>query len=1421
MALAAILLASVFVLTFAAWRQYLWAAKKGAHEPKDTCPYSLTDVFGDRPFANVPHQRGIRWLTEVFSRSAEKYPNFTALQIPRTGESLTFAELDAHAENVAAAVQPLLTGQDQVVAVVMPQDDWQIVAAHLGVLRAGGTLVVLDTTLPDALITHMINDARPVVVLTRGQDKFRDLPTLDVLTLPERAPKRNPPSWLDDPTRRLATIFYTSGTTGMPKGVECPHAGYVNLALTYADYFALIPGMDASSLTSSLGYDGCISEMYSAWVSGCAVVMLTKEEISSGPDLVPVLREAEVTVLFCPPVLLSTLTSTPEVDLPYPLCRYIVPAGEAFPSALVEPWTRCRRQVINTYGPTEASTDTSRQNLRPGEPITLGSPFANVTYVILEIGKLRPLLHGEVGELCIGGVHLARGYRNLPEQTAQKFITHPQFGRLYRTGDKCKIDVRTKRVHFLGRIDAQLKVRGHRVEAQAVEDILQAQFSEIEAAVLDYQNETLVAFVMAPLIFAGEISAVAPAPAEWTERVMAILAKQLPAPSVPTRIFLIEKFVMNPVSGKIDRKCLPDLSLLLRNGDLETPPRAQDTKLGEATLTDADAGLEPGAEEVLAICRYVFETPIGWDEGFAEAGGHSIVIARLAQRLQAAGWAVSVRELLSDCNTARKVASRMRQLQSPAAAATVATKSAQTTAARDESAAKVLSVGRFTILQILFATLLYSPGLLVVLEVLAAVEIGTFFVTGGIWTFIVAGIGLYLLSLLLPFACLLWVMGIKFFLGRDIYRNNVTPGVYPKWSKMHLRVWCIGRMESLVLLPLHAIYRSAPLTAFVLRQLGATVGRNLQCASDAHLAGPLDLIAIEDDVAIQTGAYVQTTRWSGQHLLVGPVHLESGCKIGMRAAIVNNVKVGRGSWITPFTPILRDVGAHEIWEGAPARLAGRCTVLRRTESACRAAQPIWLSEACNVFMQIAVFSAISVVPAAVILWFARDFTPLADADLSSDYFSVTPLHEIIGYLTLYTFIIAWLTIVATSLLGCFFIRYTAASSGLHSARGFSGALLMYRMRKLNNIQRLWTWTITGQYLRALAGMHFTRLGASECDVMFNLVPEFATADAQVFWSNGCFTNMLDYGAQHLTLRHVDMPRNFFSGNNCVVEYGQLPTNFLLGVSTPCSDIYFRRQMRSRLGEPSAVAGNPPLKFASTEVENDQLPTFPLFLTRVFLNDFFSIGMLRVTEGLIFTILYIFSLQMDIGPLIGALLALLLTEAHLILLSVAIKKALVGRDWGVNHTTPFWSLRHFTYFFAQDCFFVWCQGPLSFCAGTILANPMLRWMGCQIGQRTIVIDPMQCSDWNAVKFDDDCVVGGFLQLHTFENMMLKVKQIHIQDGCTICSGATVMSGVVIERGATVLPLSLVLKDMNLLSATYQGSPVEPVAGSTACRGSRFG
>src|SRR5262249_12196311 len=282
-----------------------------------------------------------------------------------------------------------------------------------------------------------------------------------------------------------------------------------------------------------------------------------------------------------------------------------------------------------------------------------------------------------------------------------------------------------------------------------------------------------------------------------------------------------------------------------------------------------------------------------------------------------------------------------------------------------------------------------------------------------------------------PFLTLLWVMIVKLFMAGDMYRNNVSPGVYPKWSKMHLRVWCIGRMEHMVLASLRAMYRSGPIMAFVLRHLGASAGKNLQCAYDAALSGPLDLISIGDDVAIQTGAYVQVARWSGQHLHVGPVRLESGCKIGMRAAIANNVTVGRGTWITPFTPILASVGSQEMWEGAPARLSGRCTELRRTARYCQYASPIWLLEALNIAMQIFISFWLIVLPPVAILCFASGLIPAADAELSGDYFRVTPLWEIVWHVSLYAFITTGLTLAVTALLECLFIRCTAASPGLY------------------------------------------------------------------------------------------------------------------------------------------------------------------------------------------------------------------------------------------------------------------------------------------------------------------------------------------------------------------------------------------------------
>jgi len=1398
------LLLTVIVFAFIAWRRYLWVAKNPADAQEDCCPYSLTEVFSNQHLAGIPQQGGVQWLTEIFENSARKYPDLPALEIPQTGESLTFAELDVRAEKVAAALSPYLTGPDQAVAVAMPQDSWHIVACHLGILKAGGVVITVDSTLPESLLGHMLEDAQPMVVLTRGDEEFRDLPTLDVLTLPARSPPRKPPSWLNDPTQRLAAIFYTSGTTGLPKGVECPHAGYVNLALSYADYFDLMPGMDATSLTSSLGYDGSISEMYCAWVCGCAVVMLTKEQVRSGPDLLPVLRDAEVTVLFCPPALLGTLTSTPEIDLPYPICRYVVPAGEAFPQSLVEPWTRARRQIINTYGPTEASTDTSRQSLRPDEPVAIGSPLANVTYVILDVDGLDPLPFGQAGELCVGGVHVARGYRNLPEETAEKFITHPRFGRLYRTGDICRIDADTQKVYFLGRIDAQLKVRGHRVEVQPVEDILQTQFSEIEAAVLDYQNEELVAFVAAPSLVAKPIGKATPAPRDWATRVRTVLAEQLPEPSVPTRIFVVSRFEMMPLSGKIDRDQLPDTS-----GFVST---STDWQCGGHETTGDELSTETDCKEVLAICREVFEAPLDWNDAFAEHGGHSIVIANLVARLRTAGWSVTVRELLSDCDTPRKVARRARQVPRILATGPADTALETASPSQDETASRVLSVGQFTALQALFLLLLYSPLLIGLLGLVALPGTGDFFMTANLWDFIGVGFISYLVALASPFAGMLWVSVIKLITGGYHSANSVMPGAYPKWSRMHLRVWRIERLQQFVLRPLRTMFRSAPLMTFVLRQLGAKVAHNFHCAHDVEFSGPLDLLSIGHGVTIQTGAYISLSKWVNRELHVGPIRLESKSKIGMRAGVSNNVTVGRASWITPFTTIVDNVGPHEMREGAPARPTGRYTELRRTAACCRNDFPPWVMESTNTIMQVFLDLCLLIAPTAAVAWFVTGIFPTAEPGVASSYFEVTPIGEIVWNMGLYTFNATLGSVVLTSVLSCIFLRFSAYSPGIYPLRSLKGAILLYRVKKMNQIQRIWTWSVIGQYLRALAGLRFSRLGASECDVMFNLVPELVSADARVFWSHGCFTNMLDYGAETITLRRLDMPANYFSSNNSVAESGQFPSNFLLGVSTPGNDITFRRQMNSRLGQPITVAGNPPVKFASADFESEDdrqtLPTFPLFLTRILLNDLVGAGILRIVPALVYVLLFTSLARFGQSTAVGALLALVLTEFLLVATCVAIKKLFVGNEWGSAHSAPFWSLRHFSYFFAQDCFFAWCRMPLRLASGTVLANSILRWMGCRIGKRTLFLEPLQAFDWNAVSFGDECVIAGLLQYHTLENMRLKVKRTDIHDGSVINFGATVMGGASVGPETTIMPLGLVLKEMQLPSGTYTGSPVEP-------------
>ncbi len=218
-----------------------------------------------------------------------------------------------------------------------------------------------------------------------------------------------------------------------------------------------------------------------------------------------------------------------------------------------------------------------------------------------------------------------------------------------------------------------------------------------------------------------------------------------------------------------------------------------------------------------------------------------------------------------------------------------------------------------------------------------------------------------LLGLILPFASLLWVMVIKLFMGGDIYKNNVTPGVYPKWSRMHLRLWCIAQLESIVHALAHDVSQRA---AHGLRVAAARRDRRQQSSvrQGCLPVRPAGLDVHRGRCRHPDRGLHPTGEIGGAIPARRPHPPRERLQDRDAGRHRQQCEVGRGTWITPFTPILSDVGSHEMWEGAPARLSGRCTELKRTANTCRYKQPIWLLETLNILMQIFIFFWLNLLP---------------------------------------------------------------------------------------------------------------------------------------------------------------------------------------------------------------------------------------------------------------------------------------------------------------------------------------------------------------------------------------------------------------------------------------------------------------------------
>jgi amino acid adenylation domain-containing protein/thioester reductase-like protein len=575
---------------------------------------------------------------ERFLSVARSQPNQTAISTGKARD-LSYAEVLGQATALGELLRSLGAGPDVVVGLALPKSP-EYVVALLGIWWAGAAFLPLAPDLPPERRSFLVGDAGLRLAVS-APGMTEELQQLGVRTVPPPTAAargtvpRQSVRWPgpDD----LAYLIYTSGSTGRPKGVLVPHRGFVNLLDAQIPVFELAPGNRALWLLHP-GFDASISDVGTALLAGATLCIDSQDACRQAASLAALVREHAITHLDLPPALLRVLD--PDA-MPASLQTLII-GGEPCPPAVVRHWAQ-RFRVVNVYGPTEATVCTSLCQCDPEtwEQPLLGRPIPGVRYQVLDAHR-EPVPSATPGELSIGGVCLARGYRNLPELTAEKFIQRDG-ERLYRTGDLVLQRADGEYV-FLGRMDRQVKIRGQLVEPEEVEARLQEHPEVRQAAVVKRsQNaagsarEGLVAFVVT------RTPGQAPAP----ETLRKFLARSLPQWMLPQRFEVLADFP-RLASGKVDLAALEQMSL-------------------DAVAPAAPGPIKGQAEESLLaeVWAQVLGTPqVSRTTGFFDAGGDSLALLEVVTAARARGLTIPP-ALLAEGRSIAELAEWHRSRQGP------------------------------------------------------------------------------------------------------------------------------------------------------------------------------------------------------------------------------------------------------------------------------------------------------------------------------------------------------------------------------------------------------------------------------------------------------------------------------------------------------------------------------------------------------------------------------------------------------------------------------------------------------------------------------------------------------------------------------------------------------------------------------------
>ncbi len=543
----------------------------------------------------------------LFEAQVEKTPDAVALIFEQ--KQLTYQQLNHRANQLAHFLRESGVKAETFVGVCLDRSI-ELIVALLGILKAGGTYVPIDPTLPLDRLAFILEDAQVSRVVTQRQwiDKLPETTAKIVLdaewnAISDRSPL-NPINQTH--VEHLMYIIYTSGSTGKPKGVMVPHSGICNQLFWRQTTFELT---DRDRVLQSIpfSFDPSVWQIFWALSFGAQLVLARPGGHQDSAYLAETIVEQQISTIALVPTMLRVLLEEKALKQSRHL-KHVFCGGEALPSDLIDCfYDRLPTSLLhNVYGPTEASIDATYWTCKPNcasAIAPIGHPITHAEIYILD-SDLQPVEVGASGELHIGGAGLARGYLNRPQLTVEKFISHPfrASARLYKTGDLgCFLPDGT--IQFLGRIDHQVKIRGFRIELQEIEATLNQHPGVRESIVVAREDrpgdKRLVAYVVSTAA---------------RSELRQFLAEKLPAYMVPANFVELASLPLNP-NGKVDRHALPE-----PERDLEQLPIAPRNKV--------ELELVKIWEKVLGV------SAIGVDDSFIELGGDSILAAQIVQQIE-------------------------------------------------------------------------------------------------------------------------------------------------------------------------------------------------------------------------------------------------------------------------------------------------------------------------------------------------------------------------------------------------------------------------------------------------------------------------------------------------------------------------------------------------------------------------------------------------------------------------------------------------------------------------------------------------------------------------------------------------------------------------------------------------------------------